>query len=397
MDDFLKIIELISTLPKEFVPSSNALGRVLAEPMRARVSLPATNVATIDGFAVRSEDVDRIPTTLFIQGESNSTHPFRGTLHKGNAIRTAAGGRVANGADSLVEVAKVVEQEDSITLNAHPVYGENICPAGMDFSPETESFQPGTVMNSRLVGLASTMHLLWLPVVRRPRVAILAVGNELAMPGEATDQNNITASSLYTIPANVVASGGEPVILGIANDSLDMVRGKIRDSAGCDLLITTGGTSAGAGNLMRKALEGITDDIKTLRIQLKRNDLMFFSHYNGVPICSLPGNPTSSSIYFSMFVRPIINKMVGVREAPKQYAILGRSLDEYDTGVAYLHASLSIDSSGTYQVIPMSAQDGFLLTELAKADCLLVVKENKNLKKGDYVEVIPFSHSLIST
>jgi molybdopterin molybdotransferase len=396
-DDFSHILDSVSVLPKEYVTVANALGRVLAEPVKARTSLPEVDVAAIDGYAVRSEDIDRVPTILFIQGESNSARHFRGTLHKGNAIKTSAGGKIAEGADALVESSKVTEDGDHVTIHARPVPAENICPAGTDFSTDTASFAAGTVMNSRLVGLASTMHLLWLPVVRKPRVAILAVGNELAMPGEATDDNHITASSLYTIPANVAASGGEPIILGLANDSLDVIREKIKEAAGCDLLITTGGTSAGAGDLMTKTLTGMTDDITTLRLQLQRNDLMFFSRYEGMPICSLPGNPTSSSIYFSMFAQRIINKLVGVKEPPKHYAILGRRLDEHDTSVAYLHSSLAIDTQGTYQVIPVSAQDGFLLSELAKADCLTVVGEDKTLKKGDQVEVIPLSHSLIST
>jgi molybdopterin molybdotransferase len=395
--DFSEILQAVSALPKEYVTVANALGRVLAEPVKARAHLPEVDVAAVDGYAVRSEDIDRVPAVLFIQGESNSARHFRGTLHKGNAIKTSAGGKIAEGADALIEMSKVSEDGDHVTIHSLPVPAENICPAGMDFSTDTVSFAAGTVMNSRLIGLASTMHLLWLPVVRKPRVAILAVGNELSMPGEPTTENPITASSLYTIPANVIASGGEPIVLGIANDSLDTIRKKIGEAGGCDLLITTGGTSAGAGDLMRKALDGMTDDIATLRLELQRNDLMFFSRYHGMPICSLPGNPTSSSIYFSMFAQPIINKLVGVKQPPKKYAILGRRLDEHDTSVAYLHSSLAIDTHGTYQVIPVSAQDGFLLTELAKADCLTVVNQDTSLKKGNMVEVIPLSHSLIST
>lgn len=397
-NEFLSILETIETLPREYVTVANGLGRVIAEPIKARTSMPLLDVATTDGYAVRYNDIMSVPATLTVQGESSSARHYTMSLHPGCAIKTSAGGNITNGADTLVMHSDAIDNGDgTVTITAQAVTGENICPKGMDFSTDTVSFKSGTIMNSRLVGLASTMHLLWLPVVRKPRVAILAVGSELSLPGISTDKNPITASSLYTIPANVAASGGEPIILGVSGDTIEEVQARIREAAGCDLLITTGATSAGANYLMQKALEGMVDELKTLRIELNRNDMMYFGRYLNMPICALPGNPTSSSIYFSIYVQKIINRMVGVAEPQKQFAILGRSVDEHDTSVAYLHASLSIDRHGTYQAIPVSAQDGFMLTELAKADCLVKIDKNPDLKKGDFVEVIPFSHAMVST
>jgi molybdopterin molybdotransferase len=387
----------IPSLPKEYITTANALGRIIAEPVRARTVSPAHDIATVDGYAVRSVDLNFLPANLYIQGESNSSKPFVGTLDPGCAILTLAGGKITEGADALVALSHCSISGEVVNITKQPVNGENICGAGVDFSTEDVAFEAGTVMTSRLVGLASAMHILWLPVVRKPRVAVLAVGSELAMPGEHSPSNAITASSLYTLPANISALCGDPVILGLAQDTVKNVQEKIELAAHCDLLITTGGTSAGAGNLMVNALNAISKNVETFSVQLRRNDLLLFTHYMGMPICSLPGYVISSSIYFSLFVRPLINKMVGVKIPLKRQAILGRNLDEYDTSVAYLHASLIIDENGTYKVIPVSAQDGFLLSELAKSDCLLVVNENKGLKKGDLVEVIPLAHSLVST
>ncbi len=393
-----KLLTSVTTLPKEYITTTSALGRIIAEPVYARNTLPEHDIATVDGYAVRSIDLNFLPTNLYVQGESNSARPYIGSVEKGSAILTYAGGKIAEGADSLVAMSSATQKDDVVTIHAQPTIGENICPEGIDFSTQDIAFSAGTVMTSRLVGLASAMHLLWLPVVRKPRIAVLAVGSELAMPGEHSATHPITASSLYTMPANITALCGDPVILGLAQDTVENVCEKIDLAQHCDLLITTGGTSAGAGNLMINSLRKICDNIDTLSVQLRRNDHMLFTHYRGMPICSLPGNTISASIYFSLFVRPIVNKMTGMtKPLPKWQAILGRNLDEFDTSVAYLHASLSIDASGMYKVIPVSAQDGFLLSELAKADCLLVVNENKKLKKGDLVEVVPLAHSLVST
>lgn len=392
------ILKNIPTLPKEYITATNALGRVVAEPVYARATSPEHDIATVDGYAVRSSDLTFPPTSLYVQGESNSSRSFSGSLEAASAVLTLAGGKITDGADSLVAVAHTRLAGDTVTVNAQPVVGENICVAGVDFSTDEVAFKPGTVMTSRLVGLASAMNLLWLPVVRKPRVAVLAVGSELAMPGEHSLTHPIIASSLYTLPANITALCGEPVILGIAEDTVDNVLQKIELARNCDLLITTGGTSAGANNLMVNALHAISSSVDKLQVQLRRNDCMFFTYHNGMPICSLPGNTVSASIYFSLYVRHLINKMVGVTSAtPKKQAILGRSLDEFDTAVAYLHGSLTVDENGAYKVIPVSAQDGFLLSELAKSDCLVVINENKALKKGDMVEFIPLAHSLVST
>lgn len=396
--DLQKIVEGIKTLSKEYIPTTAAMGRIIAEPVYARTISPKFEIATVDGYAVRSNDLLFPPSDLYVQGESNSTHPFIGTLDSGGAVLTFAGGKIADGADALVPLSETKAKNDMVTVGTQAMMGENICAAGVDFSTTDVAFKPGTVMTSRLVGLASAMNLLWLPVVRKPRVAVLAVGSELAMPGEQDSKNPIIASSLYTLPANIAALCGDPIIIGIAQDSVANVHEKIELANNCDLLITTGGTSAGANNLMGHALERIAADIKKFTVQLRRNDHMLFSHYRGMPICSLPGNTVSCSIYLSLFVRPIINKMVGINPAhAKKQAILGRNLDEFDTNVSYLHSSLTIDENGNYKVIPVSAQDGFLLSELAKSDCLMVVNENTKLKKGDLVEFIPLAHSLVST
>jgi molybdopterin molybdotransferase len=275
--------------------------------------------------------------------------------------------------------------------------GENVVPAGIDFAAEEEIIHAGRAMTARLVGLASTMHVLWVPVVRKPRVGVLAIGSELAMPGEANVQNPITASSLYSFSADIIACGGEPVILGISSDAPEAIQASIRAAEGCDLLVTTGGTSPSAGTLMQDVLNAICSEVEQFKIELNRNDYMLYGRLGTMPVCALPGNPISSRIYFSVMVSPLITRLGGMKPPAKTFAILGRTVDEHDTSVAYLHASLSVDESGAYKVIPVSAQDGFLLSELAKSDCLMAVNQNKALKKGDFVEIIPYGRGINNT
>lgn len=393
---FESILSSISVLPKEYVATANALGRIIAEPVRSRAMSPESDVAAVDGYAVRFSDLTAFPAIVRVIGESSSVKPFSGKIEHGTAVKTYAGGKIPAGADTVIALSKVLVEGDTVIIQESQSLGENVCPQGVDFSPHDIGFEQGTVMNARLIGLASAMNLLWLPVVRKPRVAVLAVGSELAMPGEASAANPITASSLYTLPANIVASCGDPIVLGIATDSVDAVIEKIEEAKNCDLIITTGGTSAAAGKLMTRVLDKLSSDVQLVRTELMRNDHMLFTRYKGAPICALPGNPISSSIYFSVFTRPVINKMLGVRNPAKNFAVLSRGLDKYDTNLAYLHASIEIDTSGVRKITPVSAQDGFLLSKLVQSDCLLIVNQNKDLKKGDLVEYLPLFYSLVS-
>lgn len=388
MPKFKKLLESISPLPKEYVRTANALGRVIAEAVISPISLPEHDIASADGYAIC--DVSECGVPLNVMAESSSARPFKGLLEKGHAVKMYAGGRLPRGAVSVAPFAKVTEGKGHITLNEPVVENENICPAGLDLTKDKEVLRAGEIMNARLVGLASTAHLFWLPVVRRPRVGILAVGSELAMPGEADQDNPITASSLYAFAANVTIAGGDPVILGIVSDSEAAIKEKIQEAKGCDLLFTTGATSLAAGNLMQKTLKDVCGEIDLYKVELNRNDCMIFGRKDDMPICSVPGNPISAQIYSTLFVKPIIRKLVGMPPLAKRYAVLGRNLDHHDKRVAYLHAFVGVDAGGTYVVNPVSAQDGFLLSELAKADCLIVIESGKQYKKGDLIEVATF-------
>jgi molybdopterin molybdotransferase len=388
MPKFKKLIDSIHPLPKEYILTANALGRVIAEPVISPISLPEHDIASADGYAI--SDVSECNMPLNVVAESSSAKPYKGILEKGHAVKMYAGGRLPRGAVTVVPFSKVNEGKGHVIVNDSVAEGENICPAGLDLAKDKEVLKAGDIINARLSGLASTAHLFWLPVVRRPRVAILAVGSELALPGEADQDNPITASSLYAFSANVTIAGGEPVILGTVADTASSIKEKIAEAKGCDLLFTTGATSLAAGNLMQKVLKEVCGEIDLYKVELNRNDCMIFGKHGDMPICAVPGNPISAQIYSTLFVKPIIRKLVGMPPLGKRYAVLGRNLDSHDKRVAYLHASLSVDSTGTYIVNPVSAQDGFLLSELAKADCLIVIESGQQYKKGDLIEVATF-------
>ena len=390
MQGLANLLSLINPLPKEYIRTANSLGRVIAAPVASPIALPGFDIAIADGYAVSGATPQTVPVLLKVTGESSSAKPFKGALESGCAVKMYAGGRVPTGTEAVVTNAVLSEDKQVITVDHAPLGGQNISPAGVDIEMHENIFNVGETMNARMVGLASTAHLFWLPVVRKPRVAVLAVGSELEMPGGTGDGNRVTASSLYTFSANIINAGGEPVILGIVSDNAAEIKEKVKEARGCDLLFTTGATSLAAGNLMQVVLKEICENYKILSVEINRNDCMIFGTYGDMAVCSVPGNPISAQIYSTLFVKPIINKLVGMPPLKKQYAILGRDLDGPDNTMAYLHSSLYVDNLGKYIVTPVSAQDGFLISALAKSDCLLVVDKAKQYKKGDLVEIVRF-------
>ncbi|MBC8159233.1 MAG: molybdopterin molybdotransferase MoeA [Alphaproteobacteria bacterium] len=236
------------------------------------------------------------------------------------------------------------------------------------------------------------MNVPWVTVQRKPRVAILATGDELVMPGEAVGASQIISSNSLSIAAYVRELGGDPINLGIAQDSEESLRKMLDGAKGADLLITIGGASVGDHDLVRRVLDGEGFDLNFFRVAMRPGKPLIFGKLGRVPVLGLPGNPVSAGVTAVIFLRPAMNIMLGIAasDAPEETAQLGRDVTANDQRQDYLRATLSVDEAGRRTATPFDAQDSAMMARLAAADCLIIRPPHAEpAKAGDTVEIIP--------
>ena len=258
---------------------------------------------------------------------------------------------------------------------------------------------PGRLLTARDVGLAAAMNVPWLRVHRRPRVAILATGDEVVMPGEPLGPHQILSSNGLSLSSFVTAEGGEPSHLGIVADDSDAIDGLLRGAQGADLLVTSGGASVGKHDLMRDLLGRDGASLDFWKIAMRPGKPLLFGQIGGIPLLGLPGNPVSSLVCALLFLRPILHKLEGRAEAvpPPRVARLGRDLGANDRRQDYLRAQFSRDSDGRLVATPFSRQDSSMLATLAQADGLIVrAPHAEPLSAGAEVPVIPLEGGALS-
>ena len=389
-------------MPGEEVSVDAALGRVLAEPARARRDQPPWAVSAMDGYAVRAADVASVPAALTRIGSAPAGRAFAGTVGPGEAVRIFTGGQVPDGADAIVvqEDADAEAERDGarIEVREGAPAGRYIRPAGLDFRAGETGVPAGRALTARDVGLAAAMNLPWLAVRRRPRVAILATGDEIARPGEELGPGRIVSSNGYALAALVRACGGEPVALGIAPDTVEGIQRMARGARGADLLLTTGGASVGEHDLIQAALgpEALGPDgleVDFWRIAMRPGKPLIFGRIGGTPMVGLPGNPVSTLVCGLVFVRPAIEAMLGLERpaAPNPRARLARPLAANDRRQDYLRATLSTDAAGERVVDPFDRQDSSMLARLARADCLVPrPPRDPPRAAGEWMETLAF-------
>ena len=397
-----RITAAFAPLPGETVGLAEALGRVLAEDVAARVTQPPTDVSAMDGYAVRAADVAQVtegaPARLEVVGRAPAGGAYEGVVGAGQAVRIFTGAPLPEGADAIVIQENTETEGDTVIVKEGAPEGHYVRPAGLDFRAGQVGLEAGRLLSARDVGLAAAMDRPWLRVHRRPRVALLATGDEVVLPGDPRGPHQIVSSNGFSLAAFVQACGGQAIHLGIAPDDVAALETLVEGARGADLLVTTGGVSVGEHDLIRDALDRKGLDLDFWRIAMRPGQPLLFRRVGETPILGLPGNPVSSLVCATLFLAPAIAVMLGRKTADQapETAILGADLGANDRRQDYLRARIEVDSAGRRRAVPFARQDSSMLATLAQADCLIVRKPlAAPAKAGEVVEIVPLSGGVL--
>jgi len=393
-----KVVSGMRLMETETVALSDSLGRVLVEDAAARTTHPPADVSAMDGYAVRHADVGTVPVTLTRIGESAAGSRFEGSIGAGETVRIFTGAPVPEGADAIVIQEDTETEGNSVFVKESPVAGKFIRKAGMDFNEGDVLVRAGKILSGRDIGLLAAMNLAEVSVRRKPRIAILATGDEVVMPGEPLGPDQIISSNSLALDAYVREMGGTPVGLGIARDTEESLREKLEGAKDADMLVTIGGASVGDYDLVQKVLAGEGMELNFYRVAMRPGKPLIFGHlgkpYGGIPVLGMPGNPVSVGVSSVVLLRPAIFEMLGVSGAAAvmETARLGVDLGENDRRQDYLRARLEVDDAGMRVAMPFSAQDSAMMARFAEADCLVVRPPfAPAAKAGEPVTIIPLT------
>jgi molybdopterin molybdotransferase len=366
-----RVLAGLTPLPPEDVPLAQASGRVLAADVQARLTNPPCDVSAMDGYAVRHSARD----SFAVVGEAQAGGSFGGTVGEGDAVRIFTGAPVPSGADSIIIQENVERRGDQIRLLEGNVIqpGKHIRRAGLDFSRGDILLKAGRRLRARDIALAAAMNCATLSCARRPRIAILATGDELVLPGGAPGPNQIISSSPSGLAAEIESWGGIAVPLGIARDTIEDIRARLSDASTFDVVITIGGASVGDYDLVQSALAPELS-VDFWKIAMRPGKPLVSGKFRGVTFLGLPGNPVSAFVCSLLFLKPLIMRLTGCLEAPHQLvpATLTQPMAANDVRQDYCRATLAQDEDGWLMATPLPIQDSGMLRFLAAAGGLIV-------------------------
>ena len=364
-------------LSEEWVALEEAFGRTLSRDLIAARTQPPFANSAMDGYALQVADVKEPPATLKLIGESAAGRAFAGAVGAGEAVRIFTGAPIPEGADTIVIQEDARREGEHIVIGVSAKPGDNIRVAGLDFDADETLLSAGMRLGPRAVALAAAANHRSLPVRRRPRVAILATGDELVAPGEPLGPSQIVASNNFFIAGLVQANGGIPIDLGIAIDEPSALATKFiaARAAEADVLVTLGGASVGDYDLVQKALVDAGMQLGFWRIAMRPGKPLMHGRLGAMRVLGLPGNPTSSAVCGVLFLRPLLRALLGDASAgadPSEPARLAAPLPANGIRQDYMRATLARDDDGRWLAAPLPDQDSSLVKTLARAEALIV-------------------------
>jgi molybdopterin molybdotransferase len=356
----------------ENIPIDKAAGRVLSEEMVATFDQPPAPMSAMDGYAVRADDVGSVPKSLGIIGEAPAGKPFIGKVSNGEAVRIFTGSVVPQGADSIVIQEDTEKSETNVIVKEAPRRGQHIRARGLDFGDGEVLLRMGHRLSARDLALLAAADFGTLNVVAKPRVALVATGDELTRPGEARSPGGIVASSTYALAAFVEKWGGTAIDLGILPDKAEAFASLPAAAKDADLVVTQGGASVGDHDLVQHALEPFGFELDFWKISMRPGKPLIFGRLNDTPLLGLPGNPVSAMVCAILYLRPAIAAMLGMAHVPKMTkARLNTPLKANGLRQDYIRTRIkSVD--GTLTAEPFALQDSAMQKIFAQSHGLIV-------------------------
>ncbi|MFL5606703.1 MAG: gephyrin-like molybdotransferase Glp [Gemmatimonadaceae bacterium] len=372
----------LEPLAAEEIPLAHALGRVLARDVVSPVSLPPWDNASMDGFAVRASDARGAsplsPVRLRVMETIAAGRHATRAVAAGEAARIMTGAPIPAGADSVVRVEDTDAGTSEVMIRDDRDVTRNIRQRGEDVRAGAVVMRAGTLIAPAHVGVLSSVGCAKPTVYRRPRVAVLATGDEL-VPVEEFSRvlagDRIVSSNSYALEAAVTAAGGEAVSLGIAPDDRDGLAERLRGARGCDMLLTSGGVSVGDFDYTREVVAALGGTLSLWRVRMRPGAPIGFGTLFGLPWLGLPGNPVSSLVTFELFGRPLLRTLGGFRRPHRRTVpvTLDESIQLGAPLTHFLRVMLSTGDDGALHARLTGAQSSGMLTSMSSADALLIV------------------------
>lgn len=363
-----QLLEGVEALPAETLPLDHCAGRVLAEPVVARVTQPPFDAAAMDGYAIRWADLNAMWRVV---GESAAGHGWAGTLGPGETVRIFTGAPLPAGADVIVVQEEVARDGDEARLTGEgpPRIGAHIRPKGQDFVAGTVLIAAGSCPAAAGLGLAAAGGHGKLAVVRKPRVTLIATGDELVLPGQIPGPEQIVSSNPVMLTALLRAAGAEVHDPGLIPDDRAALAAALR-GADADLIITIGGASVGDHDLVVPVLRALGADLDFWKIALRPGKPLLAGRLGGTRVLGLPGNPVSAFVTALLFAVPLVSRMAGrAHDLPLETLPLATPLPANGARRDHLRARRTIAGAE-----PFARQDSALLSLLAHAE-LLIIRE----------------------
>jgi molybdopterin molybdotransferase len=388
-----KILARIEPLGFEKVSLLESLGRVVGEDIDARRNIPPLDNSGMDGYAVRTADIEKASRDHSVRLKVIEDLPAgflsQKTMKEGQAIRIMTGAPIPMGADTVVPVEETRKDGFFVLILKALSLGENIRRAGEDVKQGDRVISRGDILRSSEIGMVASIGRSSLSVYQRPMVSILCTGEELVDVDEPLEGVKIVSSNSYTLAAQVRECGAIPVQLGIARDQKDEVKEKLRQGLRADVLISSAGISVGDYDFVKEALKDLGMEMVFWRVAMKPGKPMAFGTIREKPVFGLPGNPVSSMVSFEQFVRPALLKMMGHRQIfrPCIEAMLNEDLDMEPGKRHYIRAVVS-RKEDHYVVMTTGAQGSGILNSMVRANGLIVIPEDrKGVQAGEKVKV----------
>ncbi|WP_456469143.1 molybdopterin biosynthesis protein [Archaeoglobus sp.] len=404
--DIVTVNEAIDRLYSFYTPKKQvkeveiryAVGRIVAEDVYAKSDVPPFDRATMDGYAVRAEDTFQAeednPVRLKIVGVVEAGERSELEVKEGEAAEIATGAMMPKGANAVVMVEYTKRSGDYVEVFRPVSPGENVMFAGSDVMVGELIVREGTRLTHREIGVMAACGISRVKVYRKPIVAVISTGNELVSPGEELGEAKIYDVNSYTISSAIVENGGEAVFLGIARDREEEMRSLIEEGLKrADIVITSGSTSAGAGDVMYRILDGFSPGVIVHGIAIKPGKPAVIAVCNEKPIFGLPGYPTSAMTVFELLVAPLIKELAGIREVEGERIRAKLAVKAFSAeGRRELLPVNVVAGSEGYSAYPVSGSYSGAVTAFAFTDGFIEIPENiVMLDEGSEVDVRLYS------